>query len=183
MADMIDAGSFDLASELNEADFYLSKSMFEEAREVLERAHHFMPYHKLVREALSHFTEVTGEPIGNPPPDADDDEDETEEPTEEPAAIAAPEPPPERAAPTPAANPAPAPAPAPVPVPTAVETAAPGNPVSDIDVEEELYDASFYIDQAMFKEALLSIKKIMKIDSKHPEALQLLGEIKKRLKK
>lgn len=172
MAEIIDAGSFDLASELNEADFYLSKSMFEEAREVLERAHHFMPYHKLVREALQHFTEVTGEPIGAPAEATDDDEDDDfDDP--EPAPVAAAPP-----APATASKSAPAPAAAPA---MPAENAATDN--SPIDVEEELYDASFYVDQEMFKEALLSIKKIMKVNPKHAEALRLLAEIKKRLKK
>ena len=146
MAEMIDASSFDLASELSEVDFYLSKNMYDEAKDVLERANHFMPYHKLVREAVAKFQEITGEVIGNNSGGEDSAEAEPQESS--PASGAE--------------------------VEKAATTSA---------FEEELYDARFYIEEAMYKEALLSIKRVLKEEPKHTEALALVVDIKKRLKK
>ncbi len=113
---------------------------------ISDRAHLVMPYHKLVREAVAKFQEITGEVIGNNSGGEDSAEAEPQESS--PASGAE--------------------------VEKAATTSA---------FEEELYDARFYIEEAMYKEALLSIKRVLKEEPKHTEALALVVDIKKRLKK
>jgi hypothetical protein len=156
-------GSFDLASELNEAKFYVDQGMVSEAREILLRISEMLPHHRAVKESVKYFETNTGESIHSGAGKGDGEfVDLAADLNQE----------------------------FDVPQPAASNTSAPvkeaGKQNNDGDADEisgELYDAKFFYEEKMFKEALICLKRVLEIDPKNPDASALVKKIKETVKK